>query len=244
MLRKNLHRIKKEYNIDFTIVNGENSADGNGITRLSAEDLINIGADVITGGNHSFKRRESAELYEQNSNILRPDNIPNYNYGSGYCLFDLGKYSVAVVNLAGKIFLDRLGATEPLAAADRLIERARKDGAKIIIVDFHAEATSEKRALGFYLDSRVSAAFGTHTHVQTADIQILPGGTGYITDIGMTGPKQSVLGVQKEIIISRLKDGAQDKFELANGECMLNGCVFTVDEKTGLTKAAKLIYAE
>ncbi len=244
MLRSGLHKLKRKYDIDLTVVNGENSADGNGITALSAEDLFNMGADIITGGNHSFRREESGELYESNPCVLRPDNIPEYKFGSGYLLYDLGKTSVAIINLSGKIYLERLGASNPFTAADELIERAKQQGAKIILVDFHAEATSEKRALGIYLDGKVSAIFGTHTHVQTSDIQILPKGTGYITDVGMTGPKQSVLGVKSEIIIDRLKNGGQDKFVLSDGECMINGCVFSINESTGACEGAVIFNQE
>ena len=155
--------------------------------------------------------------------------------GKGYCLVDFGKLSLAVINLSGKIYLEKSGAECPFKMADELIEKAKNDGAKIIIVDFHAEATSEKRALGLYLDGKVSAIFGTHTHVQTADEQILQNGTGYITDLGMTGPIDSVLGVKKEIIINRLKSNDMSKFELADGECSLNACIFEICEDTGKT---------
>lgn len=241
MLREQLSRLKHDYSIDLTIINGENSADGNGITNDSASSLFCYGADIITGGNHTLRRTEVYELLDSNPNLLRPHNLPDAEYGSGYCLYDMGKAQVAVINLSGKIYLDSLNADNPFTAADALIERARADGAKIIIVDFHAEATSEKRALGLYLDGKASVFFGTHTHVQTADAQILPLGTGYITDLGMTGPKNSVLGVRSDIIISRLKDKNMQKFELADGECILNACVFTVDEKTGkVTKIERI----
>ena len=166
---------------------------------------------------------------------MRPHNLGDDKSGKGYCLIDFGRSLVAVINLSGKIYLEKMNADCPFKCADELIEKAKQDGAKIIIVDFHAEATSEKRALGLYLDGKVSAFFGTHTHIQTADEQILQNGTGYITDIGMTGPIDSVLGVKKEIIINRLKSNDMSKFELANGECSLNGCVFEIDEKTGKT---------
>lgn len=238
-----LPKLKREYNIDFTVINGENSADGNGITPESAEMLFCFGADVITGGNHTMRRQEIFSLLDnRNSVLLRPDNIPNFNYGGGYCLFDMGKKSVAVINLSGKIFMDSLNAENPFYAADELILRAEKDGAKIILVDFHAEATSEKRALGLYLDGKISAFFGTHTHIQTADEQILPFGTGYITDLGMTGPKHSVLGVKSDIIISRLKDKNMQKFVLDDGECIFNACVFCIDDENGKTVSVKRIY--
>ena len=234
-VRKSLPDLKRKKAIDMVIINAENSADGNGITPQSADYLQKLGADVLTGGNHSLRRTEVYEYLDQNDFVLRPHNLAEAQTGKGYCLVDFGKVQVAVINLSGKIYLERLGADCPFAAADMLIEKAREDGAKIIVVDFHAEATSEKRALGLYLDGKVSAFFGTHTHVQTADEQILKGGTGYITDIGMTGPIDSVLGVKKEIIINRLKANDMSKFELADGKCMLCGCIFEIDEQSGKT---------
>ncbi len=235
-------RIKREENIDFTIVNGENSAAGNGITPDSADMLFAAGADVITGGNHTLRRSEFFDTLDSNPFVLRPHNLKDVDIGSGYCLFDMGKTSVAVINLSGQIYLERANADNPFKYIDELLDRAKHDGAKYIFVDFHAEATSEKRAMGFYLDGKVSAIFGTHTHAQTADAQVLPKGTGYITDLGMTGVIDSILGVKKEIIISRLKDNDMARFEQASGECMLNGCIFDIDDTTGLTKSVKLIY--
>lgn len=234
-VRRVLPALKKNKNIDAVIINAENSADGNGTTRESAEYLLNLGADVLTGGNHSLRRPEFYDYLDQSDFVLRPHNLGDDKNGKGYCLVDFGKLSLAVINLSGKIFLEKSGAECPFKTADELIEKAKNDGAKIIIVDFHAEATSEKRALGLYLDGKVSAIFGTHTHVQTADEQILQNGTGYITDLGMTGPKDSVLGVKKEIIINRLKSNDMSKFELADGECSLNACIFEICEDTGKT---------
>lgn len=241
-IRRLLPALKKELNIDFIVINGENSADGNGITPSSAEMLFSCGADVITGGNHSLKRKEIYSMLDENHFLLRPDNLPGDLAGNGYCIVDCGYTSVAVINLSGTVYLEGLNASSPFERADALISLAKSQGAKIILVDFHAEATSEKRALGLYLDGKVSAVFGTHTHVQTNDAQILPLGTGYITDLGMTGPIQSVLGVKSSIIISRLKDkNTTEKFVLAEGECMLCGCVFDIDKNTGLTTSVNLI---
>lgn len=235
---KTIPNLKRKYNCDVVIINGENSAIGNGIDPESASLLFSAGADVITGGNHTLRHQSFHTFLDENPFLLRPHNLPA-KYGSGYTLLDKGKYSVAVINLIGKIYLDNYKAENPFTVADELINQAKNDGAKIIVVDFHAEATSEKRALGFYLDGKVSAVFGTHTHVQTSDIQILPNKTGYITDVGMTGPKDSVLGIKKEIIISRLKDNTTDKFIFSESECIISGCVFEVDEKTGLTVFAE-----
>lgn len=243
-VRKVLPMIKREKRIDMVVINAENSADGNGITRESAEYLLSIGADVLTGGNHSLRRAEVYDYLDNNDFVLRPQNLPEAQNGKGYCVVDCGRTQVAVINLSGKIFLERLNASCPFAMADELVEKAKADGAKIILVDFHAEATSEKRALGLYLDGKVSAFFGSHTHVQTADCQILKNGTGYITDLGMTGPVDSVLGVKKEIIINRLKSNDMSKFELSDGDCMLNGCIFEIDEKSGKTVDVERIYIE
>lgn len=234
--------IKREEGIDLVIVNGENSAAGNGITPDSADTIFAAGADIITGGNHTLRRKEFFEMLDSNPFVLRPHNLKDTDTGSGYCLLDMGKFLVAVINLSGQIYLERVNADNPFKCVDELLERAHADGAKFILVDFHAEATSEKRAMGFYLDGRVSVVFGTHTHVQTADAQILPRGTGYITDLGMTGVINSVLGVKNDIIINRLKDNDMSRFEQASGECMLNGCIFELDEKTGLTVSVKRIY--
>ncbi len=240
-VRNKLPKLKKEKNIDVVIINGENSADGNGVTKQSAEDLFASGADILTGGNHSLRRKEVYEYLDNNPFILRPHNLPEAEYGSGYCLADFGRYKMAVINLSGKVYLERVGAENPFYCADELIEKAQRECADIIVVDFHAEATSEKIAMGLYLDGKVSAVFGTHTHVQTADEQILPKGTGYITDLGMTGPKNSVLGVKSDIIINRLRDNDMSKFEFASGDGMLNGCIFEIDIATKKTVSVERI---
>ena len=240
-IKRVLPRLKRDKRIDLTVVNGENSAFGNGITPESADFLFACGADVITGGNHSLRRKQIFPYLEEKAFLLRPHNLPEAECGSVYCLVDMCFALAAVINLSGKIYLEKLNASSPFDAAAELITRAESDGAKIIAVDFHAEATSEKRALGLYLDGRVSAFFGTHTHVQTADEQILKNGTGYITDLGMTGPVNSVLGVKSNIIINRLRLNDMSKFEFEDGRSMLCGCVFDIDENTGKTTAAERI---
>lgn len=241
MLLKTLPRFKKEHNIDLTVVNGENSAAQNGISPRSAQIIFSAGADVITGGNHTLHRKDIRSYIDTNERLLRPHNLPKANSGKGYCLVDMGYCQIAVINLLGQVYLERLEATNPFAMADTLIEKAKQDGASVILVDFHAEATSEKRAMGFYLDGRVSAVFGTHTHVQTSDAQILPKGTAYITDLGMTGTINSILGVEPEIIIDRFKNGSTGRFSSAEGPCSLEGAIFTVDTKTGLATNAESI---
>ncbi len=237
ILRRQLPKLKKEYNIDLTIVNGENSAEGNGIMPQSAEHIFASGADVITGGNHTIRRREIYEKLEENEFLLRPANYPSSIAGSGLCVVDLGYTKVGVISLLGTVYMESLEC--PFATSDRLIGKAKEQGADIIVVDFHAEATSEKRALGFYLDSRITALFGTHTHVQTNDMQILEGGTAYVTDVGMTGTIDSVLGVKPEIAIAKMKDKLPIKFLNESGRAMVNGCVITVDRAT--KKATKII---
>lgn len=242
-LLKFLPLLKREKNIDFVIVNGENSADGNGITPDSAESIFCAGADVITGGNHTMHRREIHTALDENPYLLRPDNLP-VNYGKGYCFVDLGRTTAAVINLSGQIYLENQKAENPFLRADELLEKAKADGAVHIFVDFHAEATSEKRALGIYLDGKITGFFGTHTHVQTSDLQILPKSTGYITDLGMTGTIDSVLGVESSIIIDRLRNGKTDKFRLSEGRCMVNGCIFESDKDGKVIKTEQIYIRE
>ena len=235
-LRRRLPTLKRMKAVDLCIVNGENSAAGNGITPASAQELFNAGADLITTGNHVFRRREVYDYLDHSLSVVRPANVYAGNPGRGFAIADFGSVRIGVFNLLGNAFME---GANPFTAADDVLKELTD--CRIVLCDFHAEATGEKRALGFYLDGRVSAVFGTHTHVQTADEQILPGGTGYITDLGMTGPVQSVLGVKPPIIISKLKTGMPERFDVADGECMLNGCLFTVDRATGKTEAVERI---
>ncbi len=235
-LRKTLPKFKRFNNIDFVICNGENSADGNGILPTSAEHIFKSGVDVITLGNHSFQRKEIHSYLDEQEFIVRPLNFPSESTpGRGYSVVDLGRTSVCVINVMGQELMDTK-VENPFYCIDKVLKEVES---KIIIVDVHAETTSEKKAMGFYLDSKVSAVFGTHTHVQTADECVLKGGTGYITDVGMTGPIDSVIGVKKEIIINRFRTKLPERFEYADGECMLNCVVFDIDEKTGKTKSVE-----
>lgn len=238
-LRERLPALKRQWNIDLVIVNGENSADGNGILPPSLERIYECGADVVTGGNHTFRRREIYTRLDEDDFLLRPANYPDGAPGKGITYVDFGYAVVAVINLIGVVYMEPMDC--PFKAADKYVGEAKKNGAKIIIVDFHAEATAEKRALGFYLDGRVSALFGTHTHVQTNDACVLPDGTGYITDIGMTGPVNSVLGVKPALSIAKMKDKLPVRFELESGECMINGCIFEIDKASGKTISAKAV---
>lgn len=229
-LRKELPSLKKSKEIDVCIVNGENSAVGNGMTAFSCEHIFSSGADVITGGNHTFRRREFYETLENSFCVIRPYNYGENAPGSGFTVIDKGYFKIGVINLLGTALMENL--RNPFECIDEAIDRL-KDEVNIVIVDFHAEATAEKRAMGFYVDGRVSAVFGTHTHVQTADEQILPNKTGYITDIGMTGPKNSVIGVKPELAIEKMKTNLPVRFENPDGECELCGVIFEIDKKSG-----------
>ena len=227
-VKDNIWKIKRERGIDITVINGENSAEGNGITPDSFEELIRIGADVVTTGNHCFRRREILPLYESRECLIRPANYPEGVIGRGSVTVDLGRARVTVINLMGTVYLDSLDI--PFYVIDRLLENADTPN---IIVDFHAEATAEKKAMGYYLDGRVTAVLGTHTHVQTADETVLEGGTAYITDVGMTGPEVSVLGVKKELAIEKLRDHCPVAFKESTSPCFLNGVIVTFNERTG-----------
>ncbi len=237
-VRKILPKMKREHGIDFCIANGENSASGNGITPHSAQFLFDSGIDIITTGNHVYKRQEIYDFLDERNDIVRPANFYKGNPGKGYAVADLGRVKIGVVNLIGSFSMDSVD--NPFIAAEKILDEIRD--CKIKIVDFHAEATSEKRAFGFFLDGRVSCVFGTHTHVQTADEQILPDGTAYITDVGMCGVRQSVLGVDKDIIIKKFIDSMPARFNAASGECMINAIVLEVNPSDGKAISVKRIF--
>ena len=222
-----LPEIRREYSADITIVNGENSAEGNGIDARSAEAIFNAGADVITTGNHAFRKHSVEEEYERLDTLLRPANFGGYLPGKGVCELDLGAYSVTVVNLMGTAFMNPVD--NPFKCAEELLKDIRS---KVIIVDFHAEATSEKRAMGFFLAGKASAVLGTHTHVQTADEQIIDG-TAYVTDVGMTGARDSILGVEKSVIIEKFLTYYPKKHVFASGEADICGAALEIDQKSG-----------
>lgn len=228
----NIFKIKKEKGIDITVVNGENSAQGNGMTKQSAEFLLSNGADVITTGNHSFKRRESVSIYEENDAVLRPSNYPEGVIGKGVTTLDMGRFSVAIINLMGVVYMEPIG--NPFDEADRLLKEIDTPN---IFVDFHAEATAEKKCIGQYLKGRVTAVMGTHTHVQTADETIIDGHTAYITDVGMTGPENSVLGVKNELAVDKMRLHYPVRFEESEEPPFLNGVVIDFDEKTGKARS-------
>lgn len=227
-------KIQKE--IDLVIANGENSAEGNGITPVSAKLLLNSGADVVTTGNHVFKRQEIRTFLDASLNVLRPANYPEKTHGNYYCKINYKGIKIGVINLLGIAFMNS-SLRDSFEIIDDILKKV--DDCTVKILDFHAETTAEKRALGYYLDGKISAMFGTHTHVQTTDAMVLPMGTGYITDVGMTGVKHSVLGIKKEIIIEKMKTKLPVKFENAVGDCKMDCVIFEVDITTGKCLSAE-----
>ena len=230
--------LQVEYKVDVTIANAENAAAGKGLTKEIAEELYNQGIQFLTMGNHVWDQREIMNFIDREPRLIRPANYPVGAPGQGYGFIrTLGK-KIGVLNLSGRIFLPPL--EDPFSGAIRWINQMKQE-TPIIIVDFHAEATSEKVALGWFLDGKVSAVVGTHTHIQTADARLLEQGTAYITDVGMTGPRDSVLGVKKEIIINRFLTQLPAKFELAKGPIQINAVLLEIDEESGQTRKIEAI---
>lgn len=239
-LRKRLPGLKKEKKIDFCVVNGENAAMV-GITPSQAEQIFDSGADCITLGNHTWNQREILSYLDDNSRILRPANFAPQNPGTGVGVYETGYGPVAVVNLIGRCDLD-FHADNPFTKIDAIL---KKHEGMPVLVDFHAEATSEKLAMAFYLDGRASAVWGTHTHVPTADLRILPKGTGYVTDLGMTGPMNSALGVDPAQSIALFRGELTSRFKPAQGPNWLCGAVFTIDLQTNrCTKVEQVILSQ
>ncbi len=230
-IEKKLWGARSLYGVDMVVANGENATAGNGLDKATAEILLKAGVDVITGGNHTFRRQNVAQFLEDAEAVLRPANYPPGTPGQGYCIFNLSGYRVLVINLLGTVFMDSLES--PFLCADRILSR-EAGNFDICLVDIHAEATSEKVALANYLDGRVSAVFGTHTHVQTADERILKGGTGLISDLGMCGVEDSVLGIRCDVIIQNFLTKIPMRHADATGDCMLCGCLFTIDTESGM----------
>jgi len=225
--------MKKSLSIDYCIANCENSAGGSGITYAVAQELFDLGIDGITLGNHTWSKKEVTNLLDTEARIVRPANYPQDLPGKGSAIISHeGKNPIGLLNILGRVYMD--GVECPFRTADREVQYL-KNYTKIILIDMHAEATSEKNALAWYLDGRVSCVLGTHTHVQTADERILPCGTGYITDVGMTGPYEGVLGVDREIIINKFLNFMPVKFELAKGKTQFNAVLLEIDEGTGKT---------
>lgn len=229
--------------VDFVIANAENASHGRGLTKPVYEELKKAGIDVFTTGNHVWGCPDIENVMRYNDDVIRPANFEGKIPGEGSTAITARNgVRVGVINLIGRTYMQG-PICSPFYTADSEIEKL-KGKADIILVDFHAEATSEKMALGYYLDGRVSAVFGTHTHIQTADNKVLEKGTGYITDLGMTGPECSVLGLDKNTIIKRFLNGMPQKFTVANGRGLFSGAIFDIDEKTGKTISVERIYKE
>lgn len=228
-LEERLRRFRGEHGIDLAIVNGENSAPRNGIDPESAQCILAAGADVITTGNHVWRQKQMHDWLDSGNPITRPANFPPSAPGSGSVIVEAEGYRILIINVLGVIYLDPL--ENPFVCVDRVL--ARNEGRyDFAVLDIHAEATSEKIALGRYFDGRIAAIYGTHTHVQTADAQLLPRGSGYITDLGMCGPDDSVLGVRTDIIIEKLRTSLPARFEFAEGHVTLHGAVFDINTET------------
>ncbi|MEC5422619.1 TIGR00282 family metallophosphoesterase [Virgibacillus sp. C22-A2] len=231
MVQEYLPKLKEKYRPTMTIINGENAASGKGITEKIYKQFLEWGAQVVTMGNHTWDKKEIFEFIDGAKNMVRPANFPEGNPGKGMVFINMNGIEVAVINLQGRTFLPAID--DPFRKVDELIEEAKKR-TNIIFVDFHGEATSEKQAMGWYLDGRVSAVVGTHTHTQTADERILPQGTAYISDVGMTGPYDGILGVERDAVLKRFLTSLPVRFEIdEKGRSQLNGFLVTIDNSNG-----------
>ena len=235
-VRRSLRKLKNSLGADFVIVNGEN-ASVVGITPDQAEDILDAGADVVTLGNHSFGKREIVRFLEDSDRILRPANYAPQAPGRGWAVYDTRFGEVAVIDLIGRCAMDYT-PDNPFLLVEKIM---KKISAKFILVEMHAEATSEKLAMGYLLDGRVSAVWGTHTHVPTADARVFPKGTGYVTDLGMTGPRESVLGIRPDLSIAKFRGDLTERYRWADGPTKLEGVLFTIDASSGRCLRAERI---
>jgi len=235
-ISRSLRKLKRETGADFVVVNGENAAVV-GMTPRQGEDILDAGADVITMGNHTFGKRELTDYLDDCPQILRPANLAPQLPGKGWAIFDSKAGPVAVIDLIGRCNMD-YGPDNPFLQVEKILKQV---DTKIVLVELHAEATSEKLAMGYMLDGRVSAVWGTHTHVPTADAQVLPKGTGYVTDLGMTGPKHSVLGIRPELSIAKFRGDLTSRYQWADGPTKLEAVLFTIDTATGKCKHAERV---
>ena len=235
-IRRSLRYLKRKTGADFVIVNGENAAVV-GMTPQQAEDILDAGADVITMGNHTWAKREITDYMDDCPQILRPLNYAPQVPGKGWGIFETKAGNIAVIDLIGRCNMD-YGPDNPFLAVEKVLKEI---DTKIILVEIHAEATSEKLAMGYMLDGRVSALWGTHTHVPTADAQVLPQGTGYVTDLGMTGPRHSVLGIQPRLSIAKFRGDLPERYRWAEGETKLEAVLFTIDTATGRCRRAERV---
>ena len=235
-VRRSLRWMKRKTNADFVIVNGEN-ASMVGITPQQAEDILDAGADVITMGNHTFGKREIVDFLDECPQIIRPLNYAPQTPGRGYGVFETRFGPVAVIDLIGRCNMDYT-PDNPFLQVEKILKEVKT---KLVLVEIHAEATSEKLAMGYMLDGRVSAVWGTHTHVPTADAQILPKGTGYVTDLGMTGPSRSILGVRPETSIAKFRGDLTSRYQWADGPTKMEAVLFTIDTQTGLCRKVERV---
>ena len=238
-LKEELPRIKKEKNIDFVITNGENSAGGMGLTERNFKDIMEAGTNVVTMGNHTWGKKDIFKFID-NPNLLRPANYPKGVVGKGLGIYECKGKKIAVMNFLGRVDLNIL-TENPFVLAKEMVEELQGK-VDMIFIDFHAEATAEKIAMGRFLDGKITALFGTHTHVQTADEQILPNGTAYITDLGMTGPKESVIGMNIQASLKRFETTLPEKYKLAEGACILNAVIFEIDDENNKATSIERIY--
>lgn len=238
ILASRLQGIVEKERIDLVIANGENSAGGMSMTKEVTKDLFSLGIHVMTSGNHVWNNSDILQIIDTEKYLLRPANYPDEVQGKGYCMYNLKGNNICVINLMGRVMMNPLDC--PFRKFDAIYEKVKGE-ASVIIVDFHAEATSEKQAFGWYVDGRASAVFGTHTHVQTADNRILPGGTGYITDIGMTGSFDSVIGMKKERSLRFFLTQTKAKFEPAEGDPGINGVIIRVDSSGKCTEIRRVM---
>ena len=237
-LKKELNKIIEQENIDFVIVNGENAGEGMGITQRNFNDLLEEKIDVITMGNHTWGKKDIFKFIDH-PKLLRPANYPKGVIGKGYSIYECGNKKIGVINLIGRVDINVL-SENPFIIGKEIVNKI-KNKVDIIVVDFHAEATAEKIAMARYLDGEITILFGTHTHVQTADETIFEKGTGYITDLGMTGPKHSVIGMDIDASIKRFVTTLPERYRIATGECMLNAVIFDVDDNTNkVTKICRI----
>jgi hypothetical protein len=234
LITSSLKGIIDEHGINLVIANGENASGGSGLVVKNANELFESGVDVVTSGNHIWHQKDYTETFEQFPQVLRPANYPEPCPGSGYIVLKKSGTQVAVINLEGRVFMEPIES--PFVWFDRLYDEMREK-VKVVIVDFHAEVTSEKVAMGWYVDGRASFLFGTHTHIPTADARILPGGTAYITDLGMCGAYESVIGMQRESIIRKFLTLRPQRFDVAKGDVRLNGVICEIDPLTGRATA-------
>lgn len=240
LVKRGLRAIVATHDINFVIANGENSAAGFGITREIGDQLFSYGVEVMTSGNHIWDKKEALDYIVREPRLLRPANYPAGAPGHGATLVTAANgVKVGVVNVMGRVFLANID--DPFTTAAREVARLRAEGAALVFVDMHAEVTSEKIAMGWYLDGQATAVVGTHTHVQTADNRVLPKGTAYLTDAGMTGPHDGVIGVEKEPVIGKFLSGLPARFETATGDPRLNGAIVTADPSTGLATAIERV---